>query len=92
MAKRIKRLTPGLLKRMVLEEKRRMLEDLGPETPTEKAAKETDEVEPDELADSIEQDVDWMKALKIKENRLRKRLKKIIEAKKKIRGRIIRKL
>jgi len=77
---------------MVMSEKKRMLENLGETTPVEKAAKETEEVDADEIADSIEQDIDWMKALKIKESKLKKRLKRIIEAKKKIRGRIIRKL
>ena len=92
MARRIRRLTPALLKRMVVVEKKRMLENLGDEVPVEKAAKETEEVEADDLADSIEQDIDWMKALKIKENKLKKRLRRIAEAKKKLRGRIIRKI
>jgi|TARA_Y100000310_G_scaffold267698_1_gene279802 hypothetical protein len=77
---------------MVIAEKKRMLENLGDEVPVEKAAKETDEVEADELADSIEQDIDWMKALKIKEHKLKKRLKRIAEVKKRLRGRIIRKI
>jgi len=92
MARRIRRLTPTLLKRMVIAEKKRMLENLGEETPVEKAAKETEEVDAGEFADSIEQDIDWMKALNIKESKLKKRLKRISEVKKKLRGRIIRRI
>ena len=92
MARR-KKLTPALLRRLVLQEKKKMMEVLETgEEDSEKAAAKTEEVPADDLADSIDQDIDWMKALKIKENKLKKRLKRIIEAKKKIRGRIIRKL
>jgi flagellar biosynthesis/type III secretory pathway M-ring protein FliF/YscJ len=90
---RIKKLTPAILKRMVLKERRKMLEVLETgEESVEKAATKTEEVPADDLADSIEQDINWIKALKIKENKLRKRLSRISEAKKKLRNRVIKKL
>ena len=92
MAKsRRRRLTPTLLRKMVLQEKRRMREVL--ETGVEDSEKvKAKEVPASDQADSIEQDIDWMKALKIKESKLKKRLKRISEVKKKLRNRVIRKL
>ena len=87
-----KRLTPRMLRQLVFEEKKRMYENLGDEESTEKAAKDTEEVEADDLADSIEQDIDWMKALKIKETKLRRQLRRVNEAKKKIRQRVLKTL
>ncbi len=46
------------------------------EEDVEKVAKKAPEVDADEYADSIEQDVDWMKALKIHEIRLAKKIKR----------------
>ena len=92
MAK-VKKLTPSLLKKMVLRERSRMLEtlELGEEN-VEKAAGKTEEVDAADIAGSIEQDVDWMKALKIKESRLRRDLRKINEVKKKLRARVIKRM
>ena len=92
MAKRVKRMTPNVLKRMIVQEARKLrLEVLetGEDDP-EKVAKKAPEVDADEYADSIEQDIDWMKALKIHERLLTKKLRKLREAKKKIRRRITR--
>ena len=88
----LKKLTPKMLRSLVLEEKKRMLEKLGDEVPAEKAAKETEEVDADDMADSIEQDIDWMKALKIKETKLRRQLRRVNEAKRKIRRRVAKRL
>tara|TARA_Y100000034_G_C6741911_1_gene329269 strand:+ start:154 stop:432 length:279 start_codon:yes stop_codon:yes gene_type:complete len=90
---RTKKLTPALLKRLVLQEKKKMMEVLETgEEDSEKAASKTDEVPADKLADSLEQDIDWMKALKIKESTTKKRLRRIFEAKKALRKRILKKL
>jgi hypothetical protein len=51
-----------------------------------KAAKETDA---DELADSLENHIDYVKALKIKESRLVSQLKQVREQKEKIVRKII---
>jgi hypothetical protein len=89
---RAKRLTPKMLRKLVFEEKKRMLEDFGAEESIEKVAKDTEEVEADDLADSIEKDIDWMKALKIQEAKLRRRLRRVNETKKRLRRRVIKKL
>ena len=79
MAKSIK-LTPSLLKRLVLEEKRKIMETLeqGKEDSEKVAADETDA---DELAGSLEKDIDFMAALKIQESMLKKKYKKVQAAK-----------
>lgn len=69
------RLTNRLLRKIIEEEvakfggkKSRDVEDV-----------EADEVEADEYADTLEKKIDFIKALKIEENRLKKRLAKITE-------------
>ena len=78
MSRRVKKLTPNTLKRMIMDEAKRLrLEVLETgEKDAEKVAKKAPEVDADEYADSIEQDVDWMKALKIHEARLAKQIKR----------------
>ena len=77
MSRRVKKLTPNTLKRMIMDEAKKLrLEVLETgEENVEKVAKKAPEVDADEYADSIEQDVDWMKALKIHEARLAKQIK-----------------
>ena len=69
------------------------------EEDSEKVAKNAPEVDADEYADSIEQDIDWMKSLKIHERRLakkitsqRNKLRKIREAKAQIKKRLSKKV
>jgi hypothetical protein len=98
MAK-IRRLTPKSLRKMVIEEKRRLARskrlkevlETGEED-AEKVAKKAPEVDADEFADSIELDIDFMKALKIEEKKLRRKFRKISEAKRRLRKRIVKKL
>ena len=86
-----KKLTPTLLRKLVLQEKRRIRETL--ETGVEDVDKvKADEVDADEYANSLEQDIDWMKALKIHERQLKLKLKKIQENRAKLRRRITKKL
>lgn len=82
MAKNIK-LTPSLLKKIVLEEKKKILETLeqGKEDSEKVAAEETDA---DKLADALEKDIDFMAALKIQESMLKKRYAKVQAAKKRL--------
>ena len=95
MSKRARKLTPAILRKIVLQEKRRMMKETsdpvaaGIEDPEKVDAEETDA---DSYADSLEKDIDHMKALKVHERKLRLKLKKIQEAKKKIRNRVVRKL
>tara|TARA_B100000941_G_C28072739_1_gene334846 strand:+ start:222 stop:512 length:291 start_codon:yes stop_codon:yes gene_type:complete len=95
MSKRARKLTPAILRKIVLQEKRRMMKETsdpvaaGIEDPEKVDAEETDA---DSYADSLEKDIDHMKALKVHEKKIRLKLKKIQEAKKKIRNRVVRKL
>ena len=87
-------MTPNMLKRMIVQEARRLRMEVletGKEDP-EKAAAATDEVDADEYADSIEQDIDWMKALKIHERRLARKLLEVRAAKRRLSRRFTRKI
>ena len=90
---RIKRLTPQMLRKMVLQEKKRVREtlELGIED-VEKAAAKTPEVDADKQADTLEKDVDFLKVLKIQERKYAVKLRRIQEAKTKLKKRILRKL
>jgi hypothetical protein len=87
----MKRMTPRQLKKFILAEATSLSETLeqGKDDPENVDA---DEVDADKLAKTLEKDVDFMKALKIKESRLKKKLAKIDEAKKALRSRIMRRL
>jgi len=90
-------LTPALLRKIVLEERAKMLREAagsdhfmtGDDHPEDVEAVETDA---GDLAGTIAQDIDYMKALKIHEQRLQAKLKRIQEAKAKVRNRVTRKL
>tara|TARA_B100001094_G_C18167950_1_gene793290 strand:- start:1799 stop:2074 length:276 start_codon:yes stop_codon:yes gene_type:complete len=86
MAKNIK-LTPSLLKKIVLEEKKKIMETLE-QGKEESETVKADETEADELADTLEQDIDFMAALKIKEATLKKQFAKVQAAKKRVLKRI----
>ena len=92
MAKRVRRLTPSVLKKMIMQEARKLrLEVLETgEDDSEKVADKAPEVDADDFADSIEQDIDWMKALKIHERLLKRRLRRLREAKNKVSRRLTR--
>ena len=87
----MKRMTPNQLKRFIVKEAKRLSETLeqGKDDVEKVDAKEVDA---DKLAKTLEKDVDFMKALKIKESRLKKRLAQIAEAKKLVRTRIMKRL
>ena len=95
MSRRVRKLTPSLLRRMVLEEKKRMMRETsdpvaaGIEDPEKVSAEETDA---DELAGPLEKDIDHMKVLKIHERKLKRKLRRIAEAKKKIRNKVLHRL
>lgn len=73
----VKKLTSGLLRNIIEEE----IAKFGKVVSTEERAKKTEEVDADEFADSLEKHIDYVKALKIEESRITKRLKRIREAK-----------
>lgn len=80
------KLTSRLLKRIIEEE----VAKFGEMESTEDRAKDAEEVDADEFGTdkAKEKTIDFMKALKIEESRLRKRLAKIQETKKRLARRI----
>lgn len=73
-----KKLTPALLRQIIEEE---VSKNFGKMEDTEEVAKDTKETDADEYADALEKHIDYVKALKIEEARIVKRLAKIREAK-----------
>ena len=82
MAKKIK-LTPALLRKLVMEEKKKIQESL---EQGEESVEKVDavEVEAGEYADSLEKDIDHIAALKIQESILKRKYAKVQEAKKRL--------
>ena len=84
MARRVRKLTAESLKKMIQEEARKLQTETsdpvaaGVEKPEKVKA---DEVDAEDLAGSLEKEIDYMKALKIHESRLNKKLSKIKRAK-----------
>ena len=76
------KLTSSLLKKIIMEE----VAKFGDMESTEDRAKDAEELEADELGSdkSLEKKIDYMKALKIEENRLRKRLNKVVETRRRV--------
>ena len=92
MTKRIK-LTPKLLRKIVLEERERILESDPIEAGIDDVEKvDAEEKDADEQQDTLAKDIDHMKALKIEEARLVKRFKIVREAKKRLKSRVIKQL
>ena len=74
--------------------RRRVLESSDPivagvEDPEKVSA---EEVDADELADSLEKDIDHIKALKIQERKIKRALKRVAEAKTNLKRRVLKKL
>lgn len=82
------KLTPQILKKIIREEAAKF----GKEQSTEEAAKDTKELDADEQADSLEKHIDFVKALKIEESRLQKRLLRIREARQRTLKKIVTKV
>lgn len=80
--KKVHKLTPQLLRRLVLEEKEKYEKDV------KKAAADTEEVEASEYADTLEKHIDFIAALKIKEAALKSQLSQIQEQRSKASARI----
>lgn len=85
----VKKLTPGLLRKIIEEE---VAKGFGDMEDVEKKAKETDETDADELADSLEKHIDYVKALKIEEGRLVKRIQKLRETRQRVLKKIANKI
>jgi len=95
---RLVNLTPALLRKIVLEEKARMLRETAASSDPIMSGKDdpadidATEVDADGFADTLAQHIDHMKALKIKEARLTARLRRIQEEKRRVRNRVVKRL
>jgi hypothetical protein len=92
MPRKIKKITPGFLKSLIVQEATKLRTESLEQGVDDSEKIKADEVEAGKLADSIEQDIDFMKALKIHETRLRKKMNQIKEAKKILKKRISEKI
>ena len=92
---RNRKLTPKMLRRMVLAEKTRLMRETsdpieaGVDEPEDVDAEEKDA---DEQADTLAKDLDHIKALKIEENKLRRHYRRIQEVKKALKKRILKRI
>ena len=92
MARRVRKVTPNILKRMIVQEARKLRMEVL-ETGKEDVEKvHAEEVDADDLADSIESDIDYIKALKIKEARLLRKLKEVKRTKLRVRNRLTKRI
>ncbi|HIL26373.1 MAG TPA: hypothetical protein EYG21_03125 [Nitrospinaceae bacterium] len=95
MARRkTKNLTPKMLRRMIVQERRKLRETSDPIAAgvedLEKVSAE--EVDADEQADTLEKDIDHLKVLKIQEAKLRRKLREVSVRRRNTQKRIKRKL
>lgn len=90
---KVRKLTPAKLRSMVLRERKRLFESdpilKGIEEPEKVDA---EEVDASELAGSLEKDIDHLKALKVHERRIVNKLKRIQEAKKVLKRKLLKRL
>lgn len=94
MSRRVRKLTPLTLKRMIQQEARKIQKEISDPVAKGGAAEDIDaeEVDAEDLAGTLEKDIDYIKALKIHEAKLVKKLKRIKEAKSSLRKRIARRV
>lgn len=91
MARRTKKITPSLLKKMIFEEAAKLRETLEQgKDDSEKV--DADETDADAYATALEKDIDYLQALKIHESILKDKLGKVLRAKKVIKKRITKKV
>jgi hypothetical protein len=88
MAQRVRKITPEILKKIIVQEARKLQMEAAQEDAGHPSDVDASETDASEYADSLEHPVDYMKALDIHERRLRVKLAKIQEAKAKIARRI----
>jgi hypothetical protein len=89
-----KLLTPGVLRRIILEERERLINESDPlMAGIEDVEKvEAEEVDAEDLADTLAKEIDHIKALKIEESKLAKEVRAIREAQNILRKRVLKKL
>lgn len=93
MAK-FRKLTPSILRAIILEEKEKLMNESDPlvQGVDDPAKVSAEEKGADEQAQTLEKDIDFIKALKIEETKTRKYLKKVQEAKARIAKRLLTKI
>jgi len=85
MAQRVRKITPEILKKIIVQEARKLQQEAYYFDEEHPSDVKPEEVDPEVgYADHLEHQVDYMKALDIHERRLRAKLAKIQEAKAKI--------
>ena len=94
MSRRVRRITPAVLKKMIVDEARKLRTEVleTGQSDVEKVAKAAPEVDAGDLANSLEKDIDFVKALKIKEARLARRLREVRKTKDQLRKRITKRI
>lgn len=90
MAQRVRKITPEILKKIIVQEARKLQMEAAQEDADHPADVDADETEASEYADTLANKVDYLKTLKIHEKRLQAKLAKIQEAKQKIEKKIAR--
>jgi hypothetical protein len=87
-------LTPQILRKIIMEEKTRLLSESDPFVAgIEDISKvEAEEVDAKDLADTLAKEIDHIKALKIKENKLEREIKALREAQQVLRKRVLNRL
>ena len=88
MAQRVRKITPDVLKRIIVQEARKLQMEAAQEDADRPEDVDAKEVDAEDYADTLAHHVDYLKALKIHEARLQKKLAKIAEAKKAIRRKV----
>jgi len=81
MAKRVRKITPAFLKRIIMDEARKLQKETLETGVSETEKVDAEETDADEYADSLVKDIDHIKALKIQEKKLIRKIKQIREAK-----------
>jgi len=92
MAKKVRRITPSFLKKVIIQEARKLKLETIEQGKKEAADVDVDEVDADALAGTLEQDLDFIKALKIKEAKMVRGLKRLRERKSRLRRRVARRI
>ena len=84
--KKAKRLTPSMLKRMIVQERKKMKESSDPiESGVEEAEDvEAEEVDAEDQADALVKDIDHLKVLKVQESKLRNMLREVSSKREKL--------
>lgn len=88
MAQRVRKITPEVLKKIIVQEARKLQLEAAQEDADCPEDVEAHETDADEYADTLAHHVNHLKALKIHERRLHDKLRKIEEAKASLRRKI----